>query len=331
MPKNLYLLWRVGIINNMNILPKKELIERIIRILPNLSPKKRRVADFIIEDYKRLFFMSAKEIAQACHVSEPTITRFVTDLGFSGYGEFERYIKGLLHIELTSVERLLKTEPEIDEATTLKAYSQNTINNINNMMNSVSEEEINNIAQMIHSAKSVLVAGYKVSSALAFYFGYLLNKIKGSVLIDTDFSWNVLDHIALHGKSVLLFVIAFPRYPRKTIELIEYAKKFNVKVIGLSDTPKSPVISLSDEYVIIDLEGLSFVDPFSHIMTFLSALVHKIAFVDRSASLERLSRIEEGLRKRKAFYSLENGDGKVYDPLVSTRFFAHGNETGAAK
>jgi len=315
----------------MNISPKKELFERIIRIWPNLSPKKRRVADFMIEDYKRLFIMSAKEIAQACHVSEPTITRFATDLGFSGYGEFERYIKGLLHIELTSVERLLKTKPEIDGTTTIEAYSQNTINNINKMLSSVSEEEINNIAQMIHSAESVMVAGYKVSATLAFYFGFLLNKIKGGVLIDTAFSWNILDHIALHGKSVLLFVIAFPRYPRKIIELIEYAKKFNVKVIGLSDTPKSPIITLSDDYVIIDIEGLSFIDPFSHIITFLSALVHKVAFMDRSTSVERLSRIEDGLRKRKEFYSLENEDGKVYDPLESSRYFAHRNETEVAK
>ena len=78
---------------------KKELFERIIRLRPSLSPKKRRVADFMMEDYKRLFLMSAKEIAQKCEVSEPTITRFVIDLGFSGYGEFEHYLKSLLKID----------------------------------------------------------------------------------------------------------------------------------------------------------------------------------------------------------------------------------------
>ena len=74
---------------------KKEFFERFIRLRPTLSPKKRRVADFMMEDYKRLFLMSAKEIAQKCEVSEPTITRLVMDLGFGGYGEFEHYLKSL--------------------------------------------------------------------------------------------------------------------------------------------------------------------------------------------------------------------------------------------
>ena len=157
---------------------KKELFEQIIRLRPTLSPKKRRVADFMMEDYKRLFLMSAKEIAQKCQVSEPTITRFVMDLGFGGYGEFEHYLKELLRIELTSVERLIKAGKEIDNVSTLEAYRQNTIVNLENMVQSVSEQEIQNLAQMIHTAESILVAGYKASATLAYYFGYLLKKIK---------------------------------------------------------------------------------------------------------------------------------------------------------
>ena len=44
-----------------------------------------------------------------------------------------------------------------------------------------------------------MVAGYKASTALAYYLGYLLKKIKEGVLIDTLFSWDNLDYIALHG------------------------------------------------------------------------------------------------------------------------------------
>ena len=109
---------------------KKELIEQIIRLRPTLSPKKRRVADFMMEDYKRLFLLSAKEIARKCEVSEPTITRLLMDLGFSGYGEFEQYLKGLLRIELTSVERLLKAERQGEQTSTLAAHYQNTLLNL---------------------------------------------------------------------------------------------------------------------------------------------------------------------------------------------------------
>lgn len=294
---------------------KKGLFEQIVRIRPSLSPKKRRVADFMIEDYKRLFLMSAKEIAQKCQVSEPTITRFVMDLGFGGYGEFEQYLKGLLRDELTSVERLLKVDQETKATTTLNAYSQNTVMNLENMMNSVPEAEIKNLARMIFQATTVMVAGYKASTALAFYLGYLLKKIKEGVMIETVYSWDNLDYIAVHGKSLLLFVIAFPRYPMRAIEIIEYAKQYQARIICLSDSLKSPIINLADHYVVIDMEGFSFIDPFSHIVTFLGALVHEIAYMDKDATAERLSRIEDGVRRRQDFYSEEKEELADYDPL----------------
>ncbi len=290
---------------------KKEFFKRIVHIRPGLSPKKRRVADFMMEDYKRLFLMNAKEIAQRCQVSEPTITRFVMDLGFSGYGEFEQYLKGLLRLELTSVERLLKASQKTDHTATLDAYSRNTRMNLENMMKTVTEQEMANLARMIFGSPSVLVAGYKASATLAYYFGYLLKKIKAGVLIDTSHSWNNLDHISLHGESSLLFVIAFPRYPRRAIEIIEYAKQFNTNVVSLCDSLKSPIVNLSDHFLIIDMDGFSFVDPFSHIVTFLGALVHEIAYIDKAATAERLSQIENGVRKRQDFYAEE--DTKNYD------------------
>lgn len=294
---------------------RKELFEQIVRIRPGLSPKKRRVADFMMEDYKRLFLMSAKEIARKCQVSEPTITRFVMDLGFSGYGEFEQYLKELLRDELTSVERLLKADHETDVTTTLNAYSQNTTMNLENMLQSVSDAEIKDIAQMIFEAESVMVAGYKASSALAVYLGYLLKKIKEGVLIDTAYAWDNLDYIAVHGRSMLLFVIAFPRYPLRAIEIIEYAKQYKSKVICLSDSLKSPIINLADHFVVVDMEGFSFVDPFSHIITFLGALVHEIAYIDKNATAKRLSKIEDGVRRRQDFFSEEKEELTDYDPL----------------
>jgi DNA-binding MurR/RpiR family transcriptional regulator len=299
---------------------KKELIDRLIRVRPKLSPKKRRVADFMMEDYKRLFLMTAKEIAEKCRVSEPTITRFVMDLGFGGYGEFERYLKGVLRDELTSVERLLKTGQDPDTDSTLNAYIQSTVTNLENMAKLVSEEELKHLASIIFHAESFMVAGYKASATLVCYFGYLLKKIKKNVRIDTLYAWENLDYIALHGKGLVLFVIAYPRYPVRVLELVEYARQHEVEVICLTDSLKSPVVNLSDHYVVIDMEGFSFVDPFSHIITFLGALIHEIAHHDEPASARRLTKIEDGVRSRGEFFSEEMETKPDYDPLKMAYF-----------
>jgi DNA-binding MurR/RpiR family transcriptional regulator len=287
---------------------RRDLFDKIVKVYPTLSPKKRRVADFIIKDHKKIFMMTAKEIAQECQVSEPTIIRFTVDLGFSGYMEFVQYMKGLLHIELTAVERLLKTSRQPNQLTTIERYCRNAISNLESMMNAVSEKDLKRIARALFKADTVYVVGYRASAALAYYFGYLLKKVRSNVIVDTALTWELRDLIAQNGKSGLMFVVAFPRYPRKTIELMEYAKGHHVKVIGMSDTPKSPIVSRSDQYVIIDLEAVSFVDPFAHVMAYLAALVHEVTYLDLPKSTKCLSRFDSGVRVGDEFFT-EDGPG----------------------
>ena len=252
--------------------------------------------------------MTAKEIAQECDVSEPTIIRFVNDLGFTGYMDFVQYMKGLLHIELTAVERLQKASQQIDEQNTLDKYCQNAIKNIENLRNAISAEDLKKIAKTIFRAHRVYVVGYRASAVLAYYFGYLLKKIRNDVFVDTSLSWEIKDLIVRNGKTDVMFVVAFPRYPSKTIELVQLAKRYKVKIIGLSDTPKSPIITLADQYIIIDVESISFIDPFAHVMAYLSALIHEITFLDESSAVRYLAKFDEGVKVGNEFYTDDGMD-----------------------
>jgi DNA-binding MurR/RpiR family transcriptional regulator len=290
---------------------RKDLFDKIIRVYPKLSPKKRRVADLIMNDYKNIFLMTAREIAEKCNVSEPTIVRLCVDMGFSGYAEFLQYMKSLLHTELTSTDRLRQAIINIDEGTTIQRYCQNAIHNLQNLMTSVPEAEFKKIARTIYQANRVYVVGYRASATLAYHFGYLLKKVRQNVAINTDLSWDLMDALNECEQNTLMIVIAFPRYPRRTIEILKYAKKCNVQTIGVSDTPRSPIIRHSDQYVVIDIEGVSFVDPFAHIIAFLGALVHEIAFIDNEEAMRRISKFDRGVKAANEFYTEDDMDQRL--------------------
>lgn len=303
---------------------RKDLFEKIIKVYPTLSPKKRSVADFIIKDHKKVFLMTAREIAEECQVSEPTIIRFANDLGFSGYMEFVHYMKGLLHIELTAVERLQKASRQSNDIGTLNKYCQSTIENIYNLTNSISDKDLKKTAKTIYKAETVYVVGYRASATLAYYFGYLLKKIRDNVFLDISLSWEIKDLIVKNDKNSLMFVMGFPRYPRRTIELMKFANKYNVKIIGLSDTPKSPIITLSDQYIIIDVESVSFIDPFAHIIAYLAALIHEITFLDNKKAVEYLSKFDSGMKSDHEFYSdsaMEEKESHKSNPLYLKSFW----------
>ena len=283
---------------------QKDFFDKIHRAYPKLSPKKKRVADFMIKDYKKVFFMTAREIAQECLVSEPTINRFVMDLGFAGYAEFTHHMKGLLHGVLTSVDRQSKANERLNGGL-IDQYCQSAITNIENLRRMIAASELEQIAREIHRAEKVFVVGYRASAILAGYFGYLLKKIRDDVLVDTSLSWDLKDSLIQNTKSSILFAISFPRYPKRTIDFLALAKKNNIKIIGLSDTSNSPIIGLSDHYVMIDVEGISFIDPFAHIIVYLSALVHQIILLDKPKAMEHLARFEDGLKGSREFVTHE--------------------------
>jgi DNA-binding MurR/RpiR family transcriptional regulator len=290
---------------------KKDLFDKIIRVYPKLSPKKKRVADLIMNDYKNIFFMTAREIAEKCDVSEPTIIRFSVDMGFSGYAEFLHYMKGLFHTELTSAERLRQASRKSDVGTTIQRYCQNAIHNLQSLITSITDAEFKKIAYTIYQAERVYVVGYRASATLAYHFGYLLKKVRENVVLDTNLSWELMDALNEGDPNSLMVTIAFPRYPMRTIHILEYARQCKVQTLGISDNPRSPIITLSDQYVILDIEGVSFVDPFAHIIAFLGALVHEIAFYDNEKAMRCISKFDRGVKAANEFYTQDEIDQRL--------------------
>ena len=84
------------------------------------------------------------------------------------------------------------------------------------------------------------------------------------------------------------------------------------KVVALSDAHTSPIVRRSDQYLVIDLDAVSFIDPFEHVIAFLGSLAHEIAFLDRDSTTERLTVLERGMRARNEYYS-EEGNAQEYD------------------
>ena len=89
------------------------IMQRIQAHRTKLTPKGRTLCDRIITAPRKVVFMTIRELAEHCDVSEATVVRFVSQLGFKGYNDFQQTLRDVVDAELTLLERLDLTQVEI--------------------------------------------------------------------------------------------------------------------------------------------------------------------------------------------------------------------------
>ena len=80
-----------------------QLIARIHDKMSEFSKGQRRIAKYIEEHYDKVAFMTASKLGATVGVSESTVVRFATEIGYSGYPELQRAMQEMIRSRLTSV------------------------------------------------------------------------------------------------------------------------------------------------------------------------------------------------------------------------------------
>src|SRR3984893_2474055 len=70
--------------------------------LASLSPAGRKLARVLLASYPIAGLESVARFAERAHVSPPTVTRFITKLGFKGYPEFQEVLRHEVQARLSS-------------------------------------------------------------------------------------------------------------------------------------------------------------------------------------------------------------------------------------
>ena len=83
-----------------------QLSERIHENMARFSKGQKLIAQYILEHYDEVAFMTAVKLGNTVGVSESTVVRFAAELGYSGYPALQRAIQEMIRNKLTSVQRL---------------------------------------------------------------------------------------------------------------------------------------------------------------------------------------------------------------------------------
>ena len=97
----------------------RDLIHSIRQQVPGFSKGQKRIAQYILEHYDKAAFMTAAKLGTTVGVSESTVVRFASELGFEGYPQLQRSLQELIRNRLTSVQRMEVTSDQLGETNVL--------------------------------------------------------------------------------------------------------------------------------------------------------------------------------------------------------------------
>lgn len=222
--------------------------ERIAHLNTQLSPAQRQLADYVLNSPFKVAMMSIDELAAGCNVSIATTNRFARTLGYESYSLFRAALASGFEQALAPVERLrlerTRNASSYDVFTASLYEDQKNAEATRHMLSpDACEQAVNSL---LH-AERIFIVGFGSSGYLAGLLqrGLSLHHANVECLATPGGVSEAARYLARLTPNDVVIGIAFPRYLKDTVSLLEIAKKANATVLALTDKPSSPIAPLA--------------------------------------------------------------------------------------
>lgn len=274
-----------------------DILSALEQKLPALSKSQKILAEYIISNCEKAAYMTAGKLSEKTGVSESTVVRFACEMGYSGYPAFQNALKENVKAQMTTAQRMELAYEKIGDNDVLESVLKSDIGFIEKTLEGIDKEEFKKAVKAISGGKRIYVTGVRSSAALAnFAFFYLRLIFDDVVLINSTGGDGLFEQILKVGRDDVVIGISFPRYSKNTIKALHYAKESCATVIGITDSPASPIVAESEICLIARSDTTSFVDSLAAPLSVINALIVAVGMNNREKmqnNLEKLERIWE--------------------------------------
>ena len=273
---------------------KNELLQNIEKGYPKFSKGQKKLADYIQEEYDKAAFLTAAKMGEVVGVSESTVVRFATALGYKGYPEFQKALEELVRTKLNSIQRMEVTYGRISQAEILDSVLQSDIEKIKLTMAGIDHNIFEMAVDTILNARKIYVVGIRSCAPLASFLSFYLNLICDNVTqVNTTSSSELFEQLIRVGEEDVVIGISFPRYPMRTLKALEFASNRKAKVITLTDSIHSPMNLYSSCNLIARSDMASIVDSLVAPLSVVNALVVALCMKKQKDVVETLEMLEQ--------------------------------------
>ena len=271
------------------------LLQRIEQKSYSFSKGQKRLAKYITENFDIAAYLTASKLGKEAGVSESTVVRFAYQLDYSGYPELQRAIQVIVKTNSNSVQRMSLSSKRYQEKGVLRSILYTDAERLRDtIQNGVDDEEFDKAVQFINQSRRLDVIGARSAPHLAGRLGYYFNMMFDNVfVVQASSTSETLEQIYNIGEDDTIIGITFPRYSKRTIRALRYAKNHGANTIALTDNMQSPIVEYADCSLIAKSDVMTIVDSLVCPLSVVNALVTAVALLHKDEVEKRLTALEE--------------------------------------
>jgi DNA-binding MurR/RpiR family transcriptional regulator len=282
----------------------------------DLTRSETRIAQVLLNEYPTSGLGTAKSLARRAGVSDPTVIRLVTKIGFDGFADFRRQL--LEEVEAGSRSPLMMMEakrPAAKGRSVAEIYMRSVAEVVEAGANATLPRLYDRAVETIMDARGhVLVLGGRFSRFVSGMLAAHLTYFRPNIVSLSALSAETFDMLLDLDERDTLIVFDYRRYQMDVIRFAEQAADRGVSLILFTDPYRSPIAAKAKVVIVAPTEVSSPFDSLAAPVAQIEALVAHIVANDSRANRSRSIRLEQ-VRAKNAV-TLASSDGRG-DPRAS--------------
>lgn len=226
----------------------QDLQELIKARFPDMSKRLQQVAAFTLENPRTVAFETIAVIAEQMQVPPSTLIRFAAALGFSGFNELKSAIREEMLDNTSDYSnriRLMRDQHQWHGDELMARFAKANRDALRQLELSMPRGDIQQAVELMSSARNIFLLGNGRAHTVATYLSYALNHIDKRVFLISGAGGMFHEQMSNVERNDLLFAISYSPYSSNTCDLAAGAANRGVKVLSITDSPVSPLASIS--------------------------------------------------------------------------------------
>ncbi|WP_119307992.1 MurR/RpiR family transcriptional regulator [Cohaesibacter haloalkalitolerans] len=210
----------------------------------NMTPKLRKIAQFINQHPVEVTTMSVDELAASANISVATIYRFCRELGYQTFSQLKLAIAKEI-----SVENALKSDAETGAGKDDTHRFPDYLKGLEATRDLLELKEIDKVADLIVSARRIIIVAVGASSVAATFMHYKL--MRAGLMSHRPTDMHLATMLASNvDERDMIIAFSASGGTRDIIDVLKIGKRAKASIVSITGRRRNAVADLSSHHLL---------------------------------------------------------------------------------